>query len=62
MPEHWWDIAYCDYLIMVDDVLDDNGHESSTEEEMAMIAECQEADESPEVCAEGIVKLREEES
>lgn len=53
--QKWDAIPYGDYLIAVDDVLVSRYGRDSTEEEMAYVAECQEAGCTPSECARSIV-------
>lgn len=53
----WEDVPYGDYLNAVDDVLESRHGRTSTQEELAYIAECQEATCPPSECAPSVMVL-----
>jgi hypothetical protein len=53
--QKWDEIPYGDYLIAVDELLESKYGRDSTQEELAYIAECQEASCSPFECAHSII-------
>ena len=58
-PEHWYNIPYIDYLDAVDAALEGEGERTANQDEMEMISNCQEVDDSPDICAENIIAQRE---
>lgn len=54
--QKWDEIPHGDYLIAVDELLESKYGRDSTQEELAYIAECQEALCSPEECADSIIQ------
>jgi hypothetical protein len=52
--QKWDEIPYGDYLNAVDDVLESKYSRTSTQAELAYIAECQEALCSPGECADSV--------
>lgn len=53
--QKWDEIPYGDYLIVVDELLESKCGRDSTQEELAYIAECQEAGCTPSECAKSVV-------
>jgi hypothetical protein len=53
--QKWEEMPYGDYLNAVDDLMESSHGRASTQEELAYIAECQEALCSPEECAKSVV-------